>query len=154
MADLSRHDQQQPSLAIFALKEKRADIAGTISELQRQVAKHRANLVHIDYTIRLIDPTFTVMDTRKRRVRVSTIGYFEKGELTQRIYAELRRSESVSAAELADAAMADKKLNDPRTRSYCVTRFLSWLGQMAREERSVRVRVGISTYNVRWKLAD
>src|SRR6266481_230239 len=112
MASVEKPDPQH-QLAVFALKEKRAEIAGTITELHRQIAKHRADLMHIDYAIRLIDPTFTVMDTRERRVRFSSVGYFEKGELTRRIYDGLRRSESISAAELADGAMTDKKLTDP-----------------------------------------
>jgi hypothetical protein len=73
--------------------------------------------------------------------------------LTRRIYDGLRRSETVSAAELADAAMADKKLTDRRVRTHMVTRILSRLGHLAADGKLVRVRVGVGTYNVRWKLA-
>jgi hypothetical protein len=140
-------------IAVFALKEKRAEIAGTIAELQRQIAGHRADLMHIDYTLRLIDPMFSVIETRAKRVRFSIVGYFQKGELTRRIYDALRRSETITAAGLADEAMADKKLTDPRIRSYVVTRFLSRLGQMAVHGKLVRLRDG-DGYNVRWKLAQ
>jgi len=53
------------------------------------------------YTLRLIDPMFSVIETRAKRIRFSTVGYFEKGELTRRIYAALRRSESITAAGVA-----------------------------------------------------
>jgi hypothetical protein len=59
---------QEASLAVFAIKEMRAETAGTMTELQHQIAKHWADRVQIDYAIRLVEPTCTVMDTRERRV--------------------------------------------------------------------------------------
>jgi len=49
--------------------------------------------------------------------------------------------------------MADKKLTDRRVRTHMVTRILSRLGHLAADGKLVRVRVGVGTYNVRWKLA-
>ena len=71
MAKTSAKPESHP-IAVFALKEKRAEIAGTIAELQRQIAQHRADLMHIDYTLRLIDPMFSVIETRAKRVRSAT----------------------------------------------------------------------------------
>ncbi len=146
--------EQKPNpAALAAVREKRGEIVGIIAELERQIASHRSDLLHTDYTLRLLDPAFTVAETRTKRIRFSSKGYFEKGELTRRIYDGLRRSETVSAAELADAAMADKKLTDRRVRTHMVTRILSRLGHLAADGKLVRVRVGVGTYNVRWKLA-
>jgi hypothetical protein len=152
MAKNSAQPDSHP-IAVFALNEKRAEIAGTITELQRQIAQNRADLMHIDYTLRLIDPMFSVIETRAKRVRFSIVGYFQKGEWTRRIYDALRRSETICAAGLADEAMADKKMTDPRIRSYVVTRFLSRLGQMAVHGKLIGLRDGHG-YNVRWKLAS
>jgi hypothetical protein len=146
--------EQKPNpAALAAVREKRGEIVGIIAELERQIASHRSDLLHIDYTLRLLDPAFTVGEARTKRIRFTSKGYFEKGELTRRIYDGLRRSETVSAAELADAAMADKKLTDRRVRTHMVTRILSRLGHLAADGKLVRVRVGVGTYNVRWKLA-
>jgi hypothetical protein len=143
--------EQTEAAAIATLSRKRSEIAGKIANLQRQVADLRADLLHIDYTLRMIDPNYTP-DRKAVRVRFSTIGYFERGELSRRIYEDLRRSGgSTTAAELTDRAMAEKKLTDHRVRSYFVSRFLSRLAGMAKEGKLERVRDGFS---VRWKLAE
>src|ERR1035441_5121762 len=43
-------------LVIGLLSSKRAEIAGVIADLERQVAEQRAALLHLDATIRLFDP--------------------------------------------------------------------------------------------------
>src|SRR6266851_6910973 len=45
------------SYAISALIDKRAEIAGLILDLERQVGIHRAALLHLDATLKLLDPT-------------------------------------------------------------------------------------------------
>jgi hypothetical protein len=146
---MTQHDEL-PAAAIATLSRKRAEIVGKIAALQRQVADLRSDLLHIDYTLRMIDPNFSP-DTKAARVRFSTIGYFERGELSLRIYEGLRRSGSITAAELTDRAMTEKKLTDHRVRAYFVSRFLSRLAGMAKDGKIERIRDGFS---VRWKLAD
>jgi hypothetical protein len=146
---MTEHDEV-PAAAIAALLRKRAEIAGKITILQRQTADLRADLIHIDYTLRMIDPSYSP-DRKAARVRFSTIGYFERGELSRRIYEGLRRSGTITASELADKAMSEKKLTDHRVRAYLVSRFLSRLAGMAKDEKLERIRDGFS---VRWKLAD
>jgi hypothetical protein len=136
--------------AMAALLRKRAEIAGQISNLQRQTADLRADLLHIDYTLRMLDPSFSP-DRKAARVRFSTIGYFERGELSRRIYEGMRRTGTTTASELADKAMSEKKLTDHRVRAYFVSRFLSRLAGMANDGKLERIRDGFS---VRWKLAE
>ncbi len=147
---MTEHLDELPVVALAALSRKRAEIAGKITALLRQIADLRADLLHIDHTIRMIDPTYSP-STKAARVRFSTIGYFERGELSRRIYEALRRSDTITAAELTNAAMAEKKLTDHRIRAYFVSRFLSRLAGLATDGKLVRIRDGFS---VRWKLAD
>jgi hypothetical protein len=49
--------EQKPNpAALAAVREKRGEIVGIIAELERQIASHRSDLLHIDYTLRLLDP--------------------------------------------------------------------------------------------------
>ena len=141
-----------PVVALDALLRKREQIADKIKELERQAAGLRSDLMHIDHTLRVIDPSYSP-GKKAPRLRFSTVGYFEHGELSRRIYEALRLSPTITASEVAEAAMAAKKLNDSRVRSYFVTRFLSRLAQMAKEGQLVRIREA-DGFSLSWKLAD
>ena len=52
-----------------------------------------------------------------RQPRPRNKGYFVHGELSKRIYEALRDRETISAAELADKALADKQIDDKRVRA-------------------------------------
>ena len=41
---------------IGALRHKRAELAGMLRQLEQQLAQQRANLAHLDATMRLFDP--------------------------------------------------------------------------------------------------
>lgn len=143
--------QQHAPAAVEALKRKRAEIAGVIADLQRQINEHRADLVHIDHALRLLDPTVNVWDIRAKKPRIRNAGYFAHGELSRRIYEALRAADAVSAAELAEDAMRDKGLgNDKRVRATFVSRLLVRLDQLV--EKGTVERIG-SGNGVRWKLA-
>jgi hypothetical protein len=71
--------------------------------------------------------------------------------LTRRIYESLRQSETVTAAEITDKAMIEKKITDHRVRAYFVARFLSRLNRMAKDGKLIKIREG---FNVRWQLAN
>ena len=49
---------------ISALSNKRAELAGIVSQLQRQLGQQQANLAHLDATMRLFDP-----DIRPNKIR-------------------------------------------------------------------------------------
>jgi hypothetical protein len=149
--DVTKAKQEQP-IAVAALKRKRAEIAGVIADLEKQVAERRADLLHIDHALRLFDPTVQVWDIRGTKPRVRNTGYFAHGELSRRIYDALREHESVSAAEVAAIAIRDKKLgDDKRIRATFVSRFLVRLDQMAAKGTVERIGSG---NGVRWKRAS
>jgi hypothetical protein len=149
---MTKAQDNQP-IAVEALKRKRAEIAGIIADLQRQITEHRADLLHIDHALRLLDPTINVWDIRAKKPRVRNTGYFAHGELSRRVYEALRAgADSVSAAELAEDAMKDKGLgDDKRVRATFVSRFLVRLDQLV--EKGTVERIG-SGNGVRWKLAS
>jgi hypothetical protein len=136
-------------IAASALQRKRAEIAGIIAELEKRIAEHRADLVHIDNALRLMNSPIAGDDIPARKPRPRNKGYFAHGELSHRIYAALRERETISGAELADIALADKGIDDRSVRATFVARFLVRLDQMA--ARGDVERIG-SGNGVRWRL--
>jgi hypothetical protein len=95
---------------IGALRNKRAELAGTLRQLEQQVAGHRANLAHLDATMRLFDPDVRPKDIRPRRVRARNV-WFRQGECLRLIYDELREAtRSVTTRELAERIMRVKAI--------------------------------------------
>ena len=139
--------------ALAALKRKRAEIAGLIAELQKKIQGYQDDLVHLDHALRLFDPTISGWDTRAKRPKAHTTGYFQHGELSPRIYEAFRGQEWVSAAEIADKAMQDKRLSDKRIRAMFITTFLVRPGQMQRSGRLAKTSDGRGR-SVRWKLRE
>lgn len=143
-------DQENP-IAIAALSRKRAEIAGLIADMEKRLAEHRADLVHIDNALRLMNSPISGDAIPARRPRPRNKGYFVHGELSRRIFDALRTRETVSGAELADIALADKGIEDKSVRATFVARFLVRLDQMALRGHVERIGSG---NGVRWRLAD
>src|ERR1700690_1110322 len=97
---------------VSALRAKRAEISGYIHDLEKKVKRMRANLAHIDATIRVFAPDLNPDSIPpKRRYRRSRS--FAKGELFRRCLDALRAANGlpIAAGEIAQAAMADKSMN-------------------------------------------
>src|SRR5258708_2383762 len=95
---------------IGALRNKRAELAGTLRQLEQQLAGHRANLTHLDATMRLFDPKVRPNDIRPRRVRARNV-WFRQGECPRLIYDELREAtQPVTTRELAERIMRVKAI--------------------------------------------
>jgi hypothetical protein len=99
------------SHVVSALVAKRAELAGQIQALDKQVAQLRADLVHVDAVLRMFAPTAdpaaipAKRPYRRRR-------WFKNGELPRRILDTLRGSEMpLSAAEIAGRVMVAKGLD-------------------------------------------
>jgi hypothetical protein len=136
-------------VAVAALVSKRAEIAGVIADMEKRLAAHRADLVHIDNALRLMNSPIAGDAIPAKRPRPRNTGYFTHGELSRRIYDGLRVRETISAAELADIALADKQIEDAGVRSTFVGRFLVRLDQMALRGHVERIKDGQA---VRWRL--
>ncbi|MBV9859574.1 MAG: hypothetical protein JO038_05670 [Alphaproteobacteria bacterium] len=137
-------------VAVSALSRKRAEIAGIILDLEKQIVAHRADLLHIDNALRLLNAPVPGSAIPPKRVRPRQQGYFVHGELSRRIFDALRRNETVSAAELTETAMRDKGLGDDKEiRQLFWRRFLVRLDQMAARGHIERIGSG---QGVRWQL--
>jgi hypothetical protein len=96
---------------IGALRNKRAELAGTLRQLEQQLAGHRANLAHLDATMLLFDPKIRPKDIRPRRVQQRNV-WFRQGECLRLIYNELREAaQPVTTRELAERIMRVKAIS-------------------------------------------
>src|SRR3954452_2010079 len=73
---------------ISALSNKRAELAGIVSQLERQLGQQQANLAHLDATMRLFDPDIQPNQIRPRQQRAHSV-WFRPGECLRLIYDEL-----------------------------------------------------------------
>jgi hypothetical protein len=78
------------SYAISALSDKRAEIAGKILDLERQLRVHRSELMHLDAAITLLDPAIKPHSIRSKQPMADRSGHFAMSEISQRCYDGLR----------------------------------------------------------------
>ena len=103
------------SHVVSALVSKRAEIAGLIARTERQLGQFRADLVHLDATLRLFAPGLEPKTIPAKRIRQADL-WFEHGELPRRVLDALRRAEApIHAPDVVRAVMIDKGL-DPADR--------------------------------------
>jgi hypothetical protein len=104
------------SHVVSALVDKRAELAGQIVRIEQQLGQFRADLIHIDATIRLFAPTLEP-ETIKAKVIRRRNDWFEQGEVKRRVLDTLRRSDQPMAAPgLVRAVMSERGL-DPADRA-------------------------------------
>jgi hypothetical protein len=96
---------------ISALRAKRAEISGHVHDLERRLARHRANLANIDATIRLFAPELNP-DTIPPKRTYRRTRYFTKGELSRCILDALRKADgnAIAAGDIAKGAITEKGL--------------------------------------------
>jgi hypothetical protein len=58
---------------VGALRDKRAELAGMLRQLEQQLVQQRANLAHLDATMRLFDPDIRPKDSRRNNCSKSSI---------------------------------------------------------------------------------
>jgi hypothetical protein len=95
---------------IGALRNKRAELAGMLRQLEQQLAQQRANLAHVDATMRLFDPDIRPKDIHPKQPRARN-AWFRQGECLRLIYDELREAtQAVTTRELAERIMRVKAI--------------------------------------------
>ena len=95
---------------IGALRNKRAELAGMLRQLEQQLAQQRTNLAHLDATMRLFDPDIRPNDIRPKQQRARN-AWFRHGECLRLIYDELREAtQPVTTRELAERIMRVKAI--------------------------------------------
>jgi hypothetical protein len=142
---------EQP-IAVNAIRNKRAAITGEIAMHEREIDRLRADLVHLDATMRLFDPGTNpgIIPALRRYPRRTE--WFARGEITHRVYDALRGYEIVSHRDLAKAAMAEKDIaeTDKATRRHITARFNRVCYELSRRGRLEKLGDGDEA---RWKLA-
>ena len=116
---------------IGALRTKRAELSGTLRQLEQQLAQHRANLAHLDATMRLFDPEIRPIDIRPWQLRARN-AWFRPGECLRLIYDELREAtQPATTRELAERIMRLKAMpmTDDRCRALVQKTLLSSLNR-------------------------
>jgi hypothetical protein len=105
------------SPVINALIGKRAELAGSAATLERQLARVRDDLGHIDATLRLFDPTIKPATIKPRAPAPTRSAHFEVGEIARRCRAGMRDAgpDGVTADGLALVAMRDKGVDPDDT---------------------------------------
>lgn len=138
---------------VSALRAKRAELGGHVADLERKLARHRANLANLDATIRLFAPTLDPDSIPPKRTYRRT-RYFAKGELSRRILDTLRKADGqpLTTAAIARSIMADKGFPiDEGALSAAITDMaITVLRRLSK--RGTVIKSGTSR-NARWALA-
>jgi hypothetical protein len=127
----------------FALRAKRAEISGHIYDLEKRIARQRANLANLDATIRLFSPGTNpdaIPPKRNRRTR-----YFAHNELSRLTQDVLRTASGpLTSTEIAATVMQAKGMppGDAAFKEIVATRVLAVLRQ--RRKRGTVVKHGTS----------
>jgi hypothetical protein len=138
---------------VNALRNKRAELAGLIAMHQREIDRLRSTLIHVDATLLLFDPGTDPEDIAPRKRNPKRLHYFGPGEQSRRVLEALRERGSISARELALAAMAEKGLPeaDRQVRRDFIARFTKALHNQMRRGTIERIGNG---RGVRFKVAE
>jgi hypothetical protein len=96
---------------IGALRNKRAELAGVLRQLEQQLGQQRADLAHLDATMRLFNPDIRPNDIRAKQQRARN-AWFRPGECLRLIYDELREApQPLTTRELAERIMRLKAIS-------------------------------------------
>jgi hypothetical protein len=137
---------------ISALRAKRTEIGGHIHDLEKRIARQRANLANLDATIKLFSPGTTPDDIPPKRAYRRT-RYFARNELSRLTQDALRTASGpLTSAQIAAAVMQAKGMpsGDPAFKEIVVDRVLTVLRRLAK--RGAVVKSGTSR-NAQWGLA-
>jgi hypothetical protein len=64
---------------ISALRSKRSELGGVVNQLEQRLEQHRADLAHLDATMRLFDPDIRPQEVRPKQQRFRS-AWFRPGE--------------------------------------------------------------------------
>ena len=92
---------------ISALRDKRAEISGEILKLEKDIAQRRAELMHLDATLRLFAPDMVLHTIRPKRPAGRKNCWFGHGERSRLVLSALRTAEgALTAREITGLLMA------------------------------------------------
>jgi hypothetical protein len=140
------------SHVVSALRLKRAEISGHIHDLEKRIARQRANLANLDATIKLFSPG-TNPDAIPAKRPYRRTRYFAHNELSRLTQDALRTASGpLTSAEIAAAVMQVKGMppSDTAFKGIVAARTLTVLRRLAK--RGAAVKSGTSR-NAQWALA-
>src|ERR1700736_5657660 len=140
------------SHVVSALRLKRAEIGGHIHDLEKRIARQRANLANLDATIKLFSPG-TNPDAIPPKRAYRRTRYFARNELSRLTQDALRTASGpLTSAEIAAAVMQAKGMpaDDAAFKEIVAERVLTVLRRLAK--RGATVKSGTSR-NAQWWLA-
>jgi len=141
------------SHVVSALVAKRAEMAGSIAQVERQLGQLRADLVHLDATLRLFAPELEPMTIPAKRRRRSDL-WFAQGELSRRTLDALRRArEPIRAPDVVRAVMIDKGLDPADRPSFARVQWKVRDSLNRLKKRGLIARDGVG-HGIRWRIAD
>jgi hypothetical protein len=140
------------SHVVSALRLKRAEISGHIHDLEKRIARQRANLANLDATIKLFSPGTNPDSIPPKRAYRRT-RYFARNELSRLTQDALRTASGpLTSAEIAAAVMQAKGMpaDDAAFKEIVAARALTVLRRLTK--RGAVAKSGASR-NAQWALA-
>jgi hypothetical protein len=137
---------------ISALRVKRAEIGGHIHDLEKRIARQRANLANLDATIKLFSPG-TNPDAIPPKRPYRRTRYFARNELSRLTQDALRAASGpLTSAEISAAVMQAKGMpsGDAAFKEIVAVRALTVLRRLAK--RGTVAKSGTSR-DAQWALA-
>ena len=104
---MTRTSEKGNRYALSALRNKRATIAAEIVQLERQLRHRKDSLVHVDATLKLLDPSIELDSIPTKRI-TRRVKLFRQGELGRLILGALRKTQglALSTAEIVTDVLA------------------------------------------------
>ena len=98
---MTRTNEKGSRYALSALTRKRASLASEIVQLERQLRHRKESLVHVDATLKLLDPSIETDAIPNKRI-TKRVKLFRQGELGRMILGALRKTDglALSTAEI------------------------------------------------------
>ena len=138
---------------ISALKAKRAEIAGELAGLAKEIAQRRADLQHVDATLRLFAPELVPEAIKPKQQRKHSV-WFRRGERARLTLDILRTADGpLTVIEIVQRLMAAKSIDpaDGRARE-CIRQTVYELLRHAHAKGTVE-RTGSPGETARWWIA-
>ena len=96
-----------------ALKDKRAELSGSIADLAKRIGPHRADLLHVDAVLRLFVPEFEPATIPPRAVRRPN-SWFKPGERARLVLEVLRTAPVALTVREITAQIMERRELDPQ----------------------------------------
>ena len=98
---------------VATLKDKRAELSGSIADLEKRIGQHRADLLHVDAVLRLFAPEFEPATIPSKAVRQPS-GLFRPGELARLVLKVLRTASATLTVREITGQIMERRGLDPQ----------------------------------------